>query len=956
VGELHATLDRLAAGRQECVALVGEAGIGKTKLLDLLCDLAAERGYRAARGRAIEFERDTPYGAVVHALNAVTDGLDPAVLDELGAERLAELAGVFPALDRFAGALPPSTQAERFRVHYAVEALLRALAAERPLVVALDDLHWADQASLELVGHLLRRQVEASLLLALSYRPRSAPPVLSSAIAAVAREQALVQIPLGPLARAEADELLGEQVPRSLRRSLYADSGGNPLLLIELARAAGGSARREARQPPGRPDDDSVPPQIEGLIEEEMAALSPAARAFGDAAAVLGEPFVFDQAAEVAGQGHAQASSALDELLGIELVRPGADWREFLFRHPIVRRAIYTSISSMGRLTAHARAADVLERHGEPLSKRAHHIERSAVRGDAAAFGLLTEAGHAAAPRAPDTAARWFRAALRLLPPAGGRAERLALLIPLAAALSAAGHHVETRSALLDARELLPSEQDVMRARILGAIARIDHTVGRPERARSALDEALAQIPDPASPAVCMVQLELAVHSWLLDEFEVMQEHAALAREGARRARERRVEMFATSMLALAAYSRGDMDAAAKSLGAADRLVLETSDEELAAGAEALAFLGMTCYQCDRLDLATDYLARALRFSRATGQAWLFAPIKVSQANTAHLLGRLDDAAAEADAAFDAATLTRNDQWLALALGHRCWADARAGDVAAALQAGEKAVEVVGRVPNAVYAWFAHCSFGCALIEAGEHERGRQEILAGAGGLELPSVAVPFRPYWYGLLAWAEDGAGRPDAAGEWVERAERLATHVRHSGAIGDARRARARLLLARGAAAEAEVAARDAVDHFDAVGRKLDSALARTVLGRAAAAGGERERAVVELTRAAAELAECGATRSHAEAKRDLRRLGVHIHAGGARAGRARSAGELTPREVEVAELVARGETNRQIAKELFLSERTIEKHVSSVLHKLGVSSRVMIPGELQRRARRA
>ena len=215
---------------------------------------------------------------------------------------------------------------------------------------------------------------------------------------------------------------------------------------------------------------------------------------------------------------------------------------------------------------------------------------------------------------------------------------------------------------------------------------------------------------------------------------------------------------------------------------------------------------------------------------------------------------------------------------------------------------------------------------------------------------------MAFRSHQYERLAEAEHGAGRPDAAEEWVKRAERLAVDVRLPGGIGEARRARAGLLLARGAAAEAEAAATDAIHHFDAVGRGLDSALARTVLGRAAAARGDRKRAVIELTAAAGELAECGATRSHAEATRELRRLGVHVHAGGARAGRARSAAELTPREVEVADLVARGGTNRQIAEQLFLSERTIEKHVSSVLRKLGVSSRVMIRGALERRARDA
>ena len=348
---------------------------------------------------------------------------------------------------------------------------------------------------------------------------------------------------------------------------------------------------------------------------------------------------MFDQAARVAGMSDAEASSGLDELLGIEFLRPGAEWREFRFRHPIVRRAIYTSMSSAGRQAAHAQAAEVLERQGEPISKRAHHVERSAVAGDAGALRILTEAGHAAAPRAPDAAARWFRAALRVLPAASGPAERLALLVPLATALGAAGHHVEARGALFEARELLPSGQDVLRTRILGAMARIDHTVGRPDRARLVLDEALSQIPDPTSPAVCMLQLELAIHRWLLGDFETMHEHAALALEGARHARERLAEAFATSVLAFAAYSRGDMDGVGMLLGEADRLVLEMPDDELAGGVEALVFLGMTCYQCDRFELATRHLTRGLRLSRAAGQAWSFAPIKVCQAYTASSWG-----------------------------------------------------------------------------------------------------------------------------------------------------------------------------------------------------------------------------------------------------------------------------------------------------------------------------
>jgi len=177
-GELAAlerTLDGLRTPGVRVLAIRGEPGIGKTRLLAELADRAGARGLPVLHGRALEFESAVPFAPVVDALDpylAVLDARRPVRLDR---EQLAELSAVFPSLADRPGAEPPALPAERYRLHRAVCALLAALADRRPLVVLLDDLHWADESSLELVAHLLRRPPAARVLLALAYRPRQAP-------------------------------------------------------------------------------------------------------------------------------------------------------------------------------------------------------------------------------------------------------------------------------------------------------------------------------------------------------------------------------------------------------------------------------------------------------------------------------------------------------------------------------------------------------------------------------------------------------------------------------------------------------------------------------------------------------------------------------------------------------------------------------------------------------------
>jgi predicted ATPase len=245
-------LDRLLAeacgGVSRFVVVDGEPGIGKSSLLTELGRRAEARTCLVLAGRATELERELPFGPVVDALDAYLASLDGRAYERLGAEELGQLASVFPSLGALRErSLPPNTAAERFRAHHAVRELIERLAARQPVVLVLEDLHWTDGATVELIAHLLRRAPDAAVLVALSFRTGGAVPALAGAIEAAARDGAIEQLRLGPLDPADA-ELLVEARDAADRARLYRESGGNPFYLLQRE-----ASRRRACPPPWRP-------------------------------------------------------------------------------------------------------------------------------------------------------------------------------------------------------------------------------------------------------------------------------------------------------------------------------------------------------------------------------------------------------------------------------------------------------------------------------------------------------------------------------------------------------------------------------------------------------------------------------------------------------------------------------------------------------------------------------
>src|SRR3954454_14776112 len=205
-------LGDLRRGGSAPLLIQGEPGIGKTRLLAELAARAEAAGCTVLHGSASELERDLPFWVFVDALDDHVADLHPRLVASLSEEVRAELAHVLPSLSDLAPAGAPLLQDERYRVQRAMRELLERLAVQRPLVLMLDDVHWADAASVDLLTALLRKVSSAAVFVVMAARPRQVSDRLAMALERADRQGVLRRLELVGLARGAAGELLGSTV------------------------------------------------------------------------------------------------------------------------------------------------------------------------------------------------------------------------------------------------------------------------------------------------------------------------------------------------------------------------------------------------------------------------------------------------------------------------------------------------------------------------------------------------------------------------------------------------------------------------------------------------------------------------------------------------------------------------------------------------------------------------
>ncbi|MEV4312335.1 AAA family ATPase [Actinocrispum sp. NPDC049592] len=835
--------------------ITGDPGIGKTRLLDLLAERAD--GPLVRRGRATEFEHTNSFGVF-------TDAIDDLPLD-----------------------------GTRDRLHRAVRSAVESLATPAGLVLCLDDMHWADLASIELLAYLLRRPPRAPLVVAVSYRARQAPPQLHAAL----NGRVTMKLDVGPLSHSECALLLGAHVSAAL----YEESGGNPLYLQALARTGGSGDGHQA-------------------LLAEFAGLSTAELRFTWAAAVAGDPFDAGLAATAAGMSTSDALACVDTLVSRDLVR--ASGRSFSFRHPMLRHLAYESADAGWRIGAHTRVAAALT--DAPATERARHVECFAQPGDLESVEVLLEGARKVMRSAPSEAAHWLTAAVRLAP------ERQDLLLDLAEAQCLAGQlHASRATAHLLLGDLTDPAQ---RARVVAFCAMVERLLGRHAAARALVLRELA------SGETTALMLELSTGGLMRGSFDENREWARRALESARREGDRPSQATALGFLAMDRYSAGDVAASARLLDEAALLVDGMSDGEFASRLDAALWLGWNEIYFERYQDAVRHLTRALGL--ANGSLHLLPFLHCCLVSALRWLGRMPEALAHAEEALDLAHLSASAELITMAQASLSWIAVWVGDLPLAIQAGKQAVAAAEDVES----WFsalAQAMLARARLASGEREDCVQTILDTFGGPDLPAIDPWNRVSWWEGLVRADLAQGNIDKAWEWVGRIEASAERLGLAGHHALALLSRAQVLAVQGKPAECASLARQAAVEFGKVGCKADAGRSHLLAGMVAA---DRD----QLRQAQVLLGECGAVDLAKLARREQRRLDALSPAPKVADD---GVAALTRRQRMVADLVAQGLTNREIARHLDVTTKTVEMHLAQTFAKLGVTSRAAVAAKVSR-----
>ena len=422
--EIEVCLSDAREGGGRVVVVEASAGLGKTTLLRTALELADDAGFICLRARATELERDFAYGCVRQLLEPVV-----TCSDEDGREALFEgAAGLVRCL--FAPAdVTESPPADAFGMLHGLYWLLANVADQRPVVIVVDDLHWADAESLSFLNYLAPRL--DGLPVAVLGGTRSGESLTPDLVRLCAAPETTLLRP-APLSITGTAQLcerrLGAAVAPEFALACREATGGNPFfleaLLLEASEQMVAPYAAEAKRVRG-----IAPATVARAVLLRLSGRPASATALVRAVAVLGDGTSLGEAAELAGLREDEAARAADLLIALAILKPG-DGLEFA--HPIVRESVSVDIGAHERAVAHARAARILSERGAPEERIAAQIAGAEPAGDAARVELLRRVAADALGRgAPAAAVAWLRRALAEPPEA---ASRVGVLLELGAA------------------------------------------------------------------------------------------------------------------------------------------------------------------------------------------------------------------------------------------------------------------------------------------------------------------------------------------------------------------------------------------------------------------------------------------------------------------------------------------------------------------------------------------
>jgi DNA-binding SARP family transcriptional activator len=606
------------------VVLEGEAGIGKTRLALELVAWARAEGGAATSVACVEEEAGLAYGCAIELLRGAAREGDPsAVSSDAAAEaaRLVPELGIpqTPTLDG------PGAQA-RF-LDGVARTLLEAVTSRAPGVLVVDDAHWADPSSLEVVAFLARRLRERRLLLVLTWRSEETPAAHPARriLADAVRDGLGSSIALDRLDRDAVAELAAAAgAAPALAARLYEETGGVPFFVVQYLDA-----------PSERGGEETLPPGVRGLVESRIAAAGEVAGQVLAAAAVLGRPSDVDLLREVSGRNEEETVGALEELMRRGLLVE-ADAASYAFRHEQARRVSYDLASSGRRRLLHRRAAEALaarDRSGASAGAVAQHLRAAGQEGEAAEWFRLAGV-HARGLYANAEALAHFREALGL-----GHADPAALHEEIGDLLTLAGDYAGALESYEAAAALAPAEG---LAAIAHRIGLVHHRRGEWELAESSFAEALAALPEGSAALEARILADRSLTAHRLRRDPEAQELAAQALELAAAAGDCRALAQAHNILGILASGRGEHAEARAQLERS--LELASEEDDPSARAAALNNLALALRAEQELAWALELTEEARSLAAAVGDRHREAALTNNSADLLNAAGRREEA------------------------------------------------------------------------------------------------------------------------------------------------------------------------------------------------------------------------------------------------------------------------------------------------------------------------